>query len=43
MKKVYNNPVTETIAIEAMTYLCAVSQTPKLNITESTDNTETAF
>lgn len=44
MKKVYNNPTTEIIGLEATTYLCqATSQTPKLGISESTDNTETVY
>jgi len=44
MKKVYKNPVTETMVIEAATYLCeATSQTPTLGISQSTDNTEAVF
>lgn len=44
MKKVYNNPVTETIMVTVATYLCdPSSQHPQLGISQSTDNTEAVF
>ena len=44
MKKIYKNPVTETMVLNAETYLCqASSQHPSLSTSESTDSSETVF
>ena len=43
MKKIYNIPATEVAFVGMVTNLCAVSEHPKLNVSESTDNKETVF
>ena len=43
MKKIYNTPATEVAFVGMVTNLCAVSEHPKLNISQSTQGDEPAY